>query len=100
MAFQATTPKYRGNIGLGWDKGPWEADANLHYVGDYRFYDQVSGALAPVKAYGSLSARVAYRFENGVSLALSGQNLLTNQQQQTTGLEAQRQVQFTLSKTW
>jgi iron complex outermembrane receptor protein len=102
VAFGSTTPGYRGNVGLNWAKGPWEADANLHYVGAYKFYGVVlfHGALAPVDAYGSLSARVGYLFHNGVTVALSGQNLLADRQKQTTGLEAERRWQFAISKAW
>ena len=100
VAFRATTPKYRGNIGVDWDQGPWETDVNLHYVGAYMFYNQISGALAPVNAYGALSARVGYRFHEGVIVAISGQDLIDDRQAQTTGLEAERQVQFTISKAW
>lgn len=99
-AFQETTPSGRGNIGVDWVKGPWEADANLHYVGDFRFYDITNGALQPVKAFTSLSSRVGYKTESGVTLALAGQNLMTERQKQTRGLEAERRVQFTISKTW
>lgn len=99
-AYEQTTPSGRGNVGVDWVKGPWEADANLHYVSDYQFYDMVTAALAPVKAYTSLSARVGYKLENGVTLALAGQNLMTERQKQTRALEAERRVQFTVSKTW
>jgi len=100
VAFQATTPKYRGNVGLDWEHGPWETDVNLHYVGAYQFYDQLDGALAPVGAYGALSARVGYRFDDGVTLALSGQDLTADHQKQTTGLEAEREMQISISKAW
>jgi iron complex outermembrane receptor protein len=100
VAFRATTPKYRGNVGLDWDQGPWETQVNLHYVGAYMFYNMLDGALAPVNAYGALSARVGYRFQDGVIVAVSGQDLAENRQRQTTGLEAERQVQFTISKAW
>ncbi|MDR3526849.1 MAG: TonB-dependent receptor [Rhizomicrobium sp.] len=100
-AFQSTTPKYRGNVGLTWATGAWEADINVHYVGDYKFYNMVDASLQNVKAYASLSSRVAYRLEeSGVTLALSGQNLTSDRQVQTTGLQAERRVQFTLSKDW
>ena len=100
VAFEATTPKGRGNVGVDWVKGPWEADANLHYVGDFKFYDITNGALQPVDSYASLSARVGYRTEQGVTLALSGQNLLTERQKQTRGLEAERRVLVSVSKAW
>ena len=99
-AFEETTPSGRGNIGVDWVKGPWEADANLHYVGDFQFYDMVTSALTPVKAYASLSARVAYRTQGDVTLALAGQNLLSERQKQTRGLEAERRVLFSISKAW
>lgn len=101
VAFQSTTPKYRGNIGLGWADGAWEADASLHYVGKFQWYSITNGALQPVNAYASLSSRVAYRIEDhGVTLALSGQNLTSGRQIQTAGLQAERRVQFTVSKDW
>ena len=77
-----------------------EADANLHYVGDYQFYHMVGGLLAPVDAHVSLSGRVGYKMENGVTLALAGQNLLNERQKQTRGLEAERRIQFSVSKSW
>ncbi|MDQ0464833.1 iron complex outermembrane receptor protein [Caulobacter ginsengisoli] len=100
VAFQSTTPKFRGNIGLDWTKGPWEADANLHYVSEFKFYSMAAVTLEPVKAYASLSARLGYRWDNGLALALSGQNLLKERQEQTRGLEAERRVQVSLSKSW
>lgn len=101
VAFQSTTPKYRGNVGLTWAQGAWEADANLHYVGSFKFYDMTDSSLQPVKAYASLSSRIAYRLEDqGVTFALSGQNLTSERQAQTRGLQAERRVQFTVSKDW
>ncbi len=100
VAFEKSTPKYRGNVGLDWDQGPWETDANLHYVGAFQFYTLATGVLAPVKAYEALSARVGYRFAHGITVALSGQNLLSAEQRQTTLLQAQTEAQFTVSKAW
>ena len=100
VAFESTTPKSRGNIGADWSKGPWEVDANLHYVGDFQWYDVTNGALQPVSAYASLSSRVGYRLDNGVTLAVSGQNLLNERQKQTRGLQAERQLMVSISKAW
>jgi outer membrane receptor for ferrienterochelin and colicins len=100
IAFQQTTPKGRGNLGMDWEHGAWEADANLHYVGDFQFYNAVTTALTPVNAFASLSARLGYKTQNGVTLAIAGQNLLRERQDQTSGLQAERRVQFTVSKTW
>jgi len=100
VAFQETTPKFRGNLGVDWEQGPWETDANLHYVGDYQFYNLVTGDLGQVKAYTNLDMRVGYKFKDGITVAVSGQNLLTERQKQTTGLEAERMAQLTVSKAW
>ncbi len=101
VAFQSTTPKYRGNVGLTWAEGSWEADANLHYVGKSYGYDVLNNALRPVGAFATLSSRIAYRVDDyGVTLALSGQNLTNERQLQTTGLQAERRFQFTVSKDW
>jgi outer membrane receptor for ferrienterochelin and colicins len=100
VAFEQTTPSTRGNVGADWTKGPWEMDANLHYVGDFQFYDVTNGALQPVKAYASLSSRVGYKLDNGVTFAVSGQNLLSERQKQTRGLQAERQLLLSISKAW
>ncbi len=100
IAFQETTPKYRGNVGLDWSHGPWEANANVHYVGNFMWYDITNGALQPVEAYTSISSRVGYNMDGGVILALSGQNLGSDRQKQTRGLEADRRMQVTITKTW
>jgi outer membrane receptor for ferrienterochelin and colicins len=103
VAFQATTPKWRGNVGLDWEAGAWETDANLHYVGtfkDYTLTGAPGGALTTIDTYAALSARVGYRLPDGLTLALSGQNLLQDRQTQTAGLLADREAQFTISKAW
>lgn len=100
IAFAQTTPKGRGNVGIDWTHGAWEADANLHYVSDYKFYDVLTTVLSPVSAYASLSGRVGYKLDNGVNLAISGQNLLKERQDQSRGLQAERRVLFSVSKTW
>jgi iron complex outermembrane receptor protein len=100
VAYQSTTPEARGNVGADWVHGPWEADANLHYVSDFQWYDIAGGALKPVNAYATLSSRVGYKLENGLTFALSGQNLLNERQKQTRGLQAERQVLISVSKAW
>jgi iron complex outermembrane receptor protein len=101
VAFSETTPSGRGNIGMDWANGPWEVDANLHYVSDYKLYALAAPKnLQQVEAYASLSGRVGYRLDNGFTLALSGQNLLNEHQEQTVGLEAERRVVFSVSKAW
>ena len=57
-------------------------------------------AVTTIGAYASLAGRVAYTFDHGLTVALSGQNLGANRQRQTSGLEVERRVFLTLSKTW
>ena len=69
-------------------------------MSDYKFYDVLTTVLSPVSAYASLSGRVGYKLDNGVNLAISGQNLLKERQDQSRGLQAERRVLFSVSKTW
>ncbi|MCI3135433.1 TonB-dependent receptor plug domain-containing protein, partial [Phenylobacterium aquaticum] len=100
IAFQQTTPKTRGNVGIDWEHGAWEADANLHLVGDFQFYDVISSTLKPVNSFAALSARLGYKTASNITLAVAGQNLLSERQNQTSGLGAERRILFTVSKAW
>ena len=101
VAFQETTPKYRGNAAAGWTDGKWAVDGFVHFVDDFASYD--GNALEPVAAYATAAGRVGYRMENGLEFALSGQNLFNDRQAQaksTTGLMAERRIMFAISKSW
>jgi len=98
-AYSQTTPAFRANLALGWDDGPWTIDGYVHLVGDYRYYNTTS-VLVPVKAYATLGGRVARQFGQGFTLALSGQNLGSDRQTQTTGLQVERRVFLSLTKSW
>jgi outer membrane receptor protein involved in Fe transport len=99
VAFRSTTPAARGNVGLTWTPGQWEVDTNVHYVSDYKYFN-ASNVLSPIDAFAAVSARVGYKFKNGVIMGVSGQNLIDNHQKQTIGLPAETAVQFTISKSW
>jgi outer membrane receptor for ferrienterochelin and colicins len=99
-AFEETTPKSRGNVALGWADDHWEVDANLHYVGKFEFYAMPGSTLETVDGFATLSGRVGYRLENGLTFAVSGKNLLKDEQKQSTGLLAERRVIFSVSKSW
>ncbi|MDO8800321.1 TonB-dependent siderophore receptor [Phenylobacterium sp.] len=101
VAFGETSPKYRSNLAVGWTGGPWTADANVHHVSKFNSYTSTQ-TLEPVKAYGTFAGRVAYNRADGVTLAVSGQNLLREQQVQakTTALKSERRILFSVSKTW
>jgi len=96
--FAHSTPKGRGNLIVGWEKGPWTVDGHLRYVSEFTSW--TSTTQSKVKGFATLSGRVAHSLDNGFTVALSGQNLLDDSQRQTTGLYAERRVQLTLSKSW
>jgi iron complex outermembrane receptor protein len=98
--FELSTPKSRGNVAFGWSNAAWEVDGFLHYVSKFDFPPVVTGEPQRVKGYATLAGRVGYRTEDGLTFALSGQNLLKEGQRQVPGLEAERRVQFAISKAW
>jgi len=103
-AYAETTPENRGNVSLGWTGGAWTVDGYAHFVGEHRAYALYSAAAAPnlvdIDAYAALGGRVARAFDHGVTVALSGQNLGDNRQRQSAGLEVERRVFLSVSKTW
>ena len=98
-AYARTTPSYRANAALGWEKGPWAVDGFARFVGKSSFYGAAS-TMVEVDAYATIGGRVAREFGEGFTVAVSGQNLLKDTQVQTTGLEAERRVLISLSKAW
>lgn len=98
-AFSKTTPAYRGNVAFGRENQKWSVDGFLHYVSDFDGYSS-AGTFVPVKGYVTLAGRIARQFDKDFTVALSGQNLLKARQTQMVGLEAERRVYLTLSKSW
>jgi iron complex outermembrane receptor protein len=103
-AYGETTPKNRGNVAFGWSGGPWAADAFVHFVGDRQGYALYAVGVTPrlvdLNGYAALGGRVARTFDHGITVALSGQNLGDDRQRQTTGLEVERRVFLSVSKSW
>lgn len=98
-AYAQTTPSYRANAALGWEKGPWAVDGYVRFVGKAAYYNAAS-ALIPIDAYATVGGRAARDFGQGFTVAISGQNLLKDRQVQTPGLEAERRVLISLTKSW
>jgi iron complex outermembrane receptor protein len=101
-AYARTTPKHRGNLNVGWDNAQWSVDGFVRAQSKYEFNAETTarGALQEIKGYGTLAARVARKFDQGFTVAVSGQGLTQSRQRQTSGIEVDRQVFLTLSKTW
>ncbi|MAK81539.1 TonB-dependent siderophore receptor [Phenylobacterium sp.] len=97
-AFAATTPEHRANLNIGWSNDQWSVDTFARYEGDKALY--YNAALQPVDGHMTFAGRVARELPYGMTLALSGQNLLDDAQRQTSGLAAERRVFMTLSKDW
>jgi iron complex outermembrane receptor protein len=100
--FEHTTPRHMLNANLGWSNGVWEIDGYLRYQSSFDGienpgFDVIIGALTPISSYVSVDARVGYRLNERLTLALSGQNLTDSTQRQTAAAEAERRVLGTLT---
>ena len=99
---QNETPARLAKFNLGWNQGRWECDAYLLYqsqTAGLAYNGVVAGTLIVVPAYASLNARIAYQFTTHLGLALSGQNLLHQQQMQTSSEPVQRRWLATITAT-
>jgi hypothetical protein len=92
--FQHTTPTHIVKLSLGWSAGPWEVDGFARY--ESRFYGLApvgsKTPLVPIDDYVALDGRIAYRFTDWATLALSGQNFGQSSQHQTVGPAVQRRL--------
>ncbi len=99
VSYQSRHPVHVVNANLGWTNGPWEADAYLRYESSFRGVQNVNfvgfGTLVRIPNYVSMDARFAYRVNDNLTLALSGQNLLQSPQKQTSTAEVERRINFT-----
>jgi outer membrane receptor for ferrienterochelin and colicins len=99
---QNETPARQAKFNFGWNQDRWECDAYLLYqsqTAGLAYNGLVAGTLIVVPAYASLNARIAYQFTSHLGLALSGQNLLHQQQMQTSGEPVQRRWLATITAT-
>jgi len=99
---QDETPSRVAKFNFGWNQGRWESDAYLQYqsrIAGLAYNGLVAGTLIPVPAYVSFEARIAYQFNAHLGVALSGQNLLHQQQMQTSGEPVQRRWLVTITGT-
>jgi iron complex outermembrane receptor protein len=96
------TPKHRANLNVGWADAGWAVDGFLRYESEKVQYGEplLGSPRVPVDAFVTLGGRVARDFDNGVTIAVAGQNLLDERQRQTAGLEVERRAVLSLTKTW
>ncbi|MHB1204700.1 MAG: TonB-dependent receptor plug domain-containing protein [Rhodospirillaceae bacterium] len=97
--FEHTAPRYLANANLGWSEGRWEVDGFVRFESPRSGLQSTpagSSVLVHLPAHVSLDGRIAYKILKGVSLAVSGQNLLQPTQRQTSGPLVERRVFGTL----
>jgi iron complex outermembrane receptor protein len=95
------TPTRLLKLNIGWSQGRWESDVYLAYQSQTAGvdYNGFVGTSVIVPAYGAVDARFAYQLNSHLNLALSGQNLLHQQQMQTSGEPVQRRWLATVTGT-
>lgn len=100
--FEEGNPTHHMNVKLGYSNGPWEADALAYYVSDSKQFRTTGGGATftfeDVDSYVGLNTRVAYTFDDDLTLALSGQQLQDSEQQTSTTPDVERRVFLSLSK--
>ncbi|MEN3748397.1 TonB-dependent receptor [Sphingomonas sp. HF-S3] len=80
-------PEWRGTLRLGWDKGPWRADATLRANSDWNDSSIPTGArVTPGHAEADIG--VAYRLTDRVRLRLTARNLGDNRSWDAVGTPA------------
>lgn len=97
--FEHTTPKHQAKANLGWAQGAWEADVSAYYQSAAQGLISTSTgtALQPVPDYFNADARIGYRINDTLTVSVSGQNLLTSHQVQTSGPAIERRVFLNIS---
>jgi iron complex outermembrane receptor protein len=105
LDYQHTLPTQVVNANLGWTHGPWEADGYARFESAFQGIvgNPIPGGpaqLAPIPAYASIDARIAYRLDQHFTVALSGQDLGQARQIQTSGPPVERRVLVTLSAAY
>lgn len=105
--FASTMPVHVVNANLGWARGPWEIDGYLRYESAFQGIRQAAArttingeTLTPIPAYASVDGRVACKLSDRLTFSLSGQNLTSSPQRQTSAPDVQRRVIGTLNVTF
>ena len=94
--FQHGTPTHVVTLGGGYSIGRLELDAQARWQSRYRDYrgDPVTFALTPVEVgnYVTLNARAGYKVTDGLTLALTGQQLNRSRLLQSAGPPVERRL--------
>lgn len=97
--YDAGNPVHQVNLKLGYKEGPWEADAHAYYVSRTdQFSIRSVYQLEKVDSYIGLNARLGYTFDNDITVAAHGQQLLESDVQTSVTPDVERRFFFTVSK--
>jgi|GEM_PF-3739604 len=99
--YENTLPRHTLKAHLGYKNGPWETDAYGEVASHYdATYSNTTGVfqLARLEGYHTVSGRVAYLFDNNVTVSLFGSDLTQARVENGYGLENERRVYLSLSK--
>lgn len=101
-----TTPRHMVNTRLHWAQGPWEVDLYARYKSSFTglhadVFDpldpfKMPQVLVPLSDYTAVDLHVGYRVSEQLRVDVAGQNLLTDEQTQTSGPKVERRLFATL----
>lgn len=99
--FEDTNPEHTVNAQIGYARDKWELDLFGSYVSSSdRLRNQAAppvNFLEPVGDYITVSGRAAYKIDDQLTLALQGQDFITDEQRQNAAQKVERRVLLTLS---
>jgi outer membrane receptor for ferrienterochelin and colicins len=106
MNYEDTVPHQVLNGSLGWSRGAWEVDGYLRYQSSFDGIMVpniflVAGVLQPISSYVSVDARLGYRLNEHLMLALAGQGLTSSERRETAaGGPVERRILATFRVTF
>lgn len=100
--FEGRNPQHHVNLELGYTDGPWEADTLVYYVSSSQEFVAPPASLGTylfedIDSYVGANARVGYTFDNDVTIAAHGQQLLRPQTQTSVTPDIDRRLFFSVS---
>jgi outer membrane receptor for ferrienterochelin and colicins len=99
VSYSQMTPVHVLNASLGWTRGPWQVDTFARWQSGTNGYAFAGTAFTPVRidSYVSLDARLGYKVTDNLTLAVAGQQLGMDSQQQTALGSVDRRIYATVS---
>lgn len=96
--FENTTPRHTLKANVGWTRDRWEADAYVRYLSRFDgilgvpFGGAGTAQLVPIPSHTAVDVRVAYAVNDRIGVQLSGRNITSSQQRQTSAPDVERAV--------